>query len=330
MDDRIENFLRARQARYRVVELAGAATAREQAAAASTSGWTVAKVLIVKERDGFVMAVIPAACVLDLNRLKGLIGHGEIRLATAEETRAAVPDCRPGAIPPFGALFHLRTFVDRALLNTREITMPGGDLFTGIRMRPAEFRRVAEPRVGEFAVRESLLASSGAWLPRRSSGRRARGKVTRRDEEHAMATETFYRTVIDTSGEERRQVVKRVTAAVFHALRDRLTPQEADQAAAQLPTELKEVWADGDRPDRQPLKMNREEFCARVKQEAGLPSNRDARWMTLAVFAALKEQLSPGEAEDVLAQLPKDLKEMWAEAQAEATRRKGARPARGA
>jgi uncharacterized protein (DUF2267 family) len=45
---------------------------------------------------------------------------------------------------------------------------------------------------------------------------------------------------------------------------------------------------------------------------------REARWVTLAVFAALKEQLSPGEAEDVLAQLPKDLKEVWTEAQAEA------------
>jgi uncharacterized protein (DUF2267 family) len=44
--------------------------------------------------------------------------------------------------------------------------------------------------------------------------------------------------------------------------------------------------------------------------------------MTLAVFAALKEQLSPGEADDVYAQLPKDLKELWAEAQVEAGERK--------
>jgi uncharacterized protein (DUF2267 family) len=40
--------------------------------------------------------------------------------------------------------------------------------------------------------------------------------------------------------------------------------------------------------------------------------------MTLAVFGALKESLSPGEAEDVLAQLPKDLKELWAEGQVSA------------
>jgi uncharacterized protein (DUF2267 family) len=43
--------------------------------------------------------------------------------------------------------------------------------------------------------------------------------------------------------------------------------------------------------------------------------------MTLAVFAALKAQLSPGEAEDVMAQLPKDLKEPWMEAQIDEGRR---------
>jgi uncharacterized protein (DUF2267 family) len=134
-----------------------------------------------------------------------------------------------------------------------------------------------------------------------------------------MEPYSFYKVVMDTSGDEHRETAKRATAAVFHALRDRLTPDEASQAAAQLPAALKEIWADGERPDRRPVRMDRAEFCARVTQEAGLESERKARWMTLAVFAALKEQLSPGEAEDVFAQLPKDLKELWAEAQAEAS-----------
>jgi uncharacterized protein (DUF2267 family) len=34
----------------------------------------------------------------------------------------------------------------------------------------------------------------------------------------------------------------------------------------------------------------------------------------VAVFSVLKAQLSEGETEDVLAQLPKDLKELWVEA----------------
>ena len=132
-----------------------------------------------------------------------------------------------------------------------------------------------------------------------------------------MTTQTFYRTVTKTSHQGNRALVKRATAAVLHALRDRLTMTEADQVFAQLPEELKDVWAAGEAAERKPIKMDREEFYERVMREAGLPSHRDTRWMVLAVFAAIKEQISPGEAEDVMAQLPKDLKELWAEAQAE-------------
>jgi uncharacterized protein (DUF2267 family) len=96
-----------------------------------------------------------------------------------------------------------------------------------------------------------------------------------------------------------------------------LTVDEADQVYAQLPEELKEVWGEGEAAEREPVKMDREEFYERVLRDAALPSKREARWMILAVFAALKEQISPGEAQDVMAQLPKDLKELWAEAQAE-------------
>ncbi|MBI1845773.1 MAG: DUF2267 domain-containing protein [Candidatus Rokubacteria bacterium] len=132
-----------------------------------------------------------------------------------------------------------------------------------------------------------------------------------------MTTRTFYRTVTRTGHAQDRATVKRATAAVLHALRDRLTMDEADQLFAQLPRELREVWGEGEEAERQPVKMSLQKFCERVMRDAGLSSARQARWMTLAVFAALKEQVSPGEAADVMAQLPKDLKELWAEAQAE-------------
>lgn len=132
-----------------------------------------------------------------------------------------------------------------------------------------------------------------------------------------MTTQMFYRTVARTGHQQDREVVKRATAAVLHALRDRLTTDEADQMFAQLPEELKEIWAEGEEAEREPIKMKREEFYERIVRDAGLPSTREARWMTLAVFAALKEQVSPGEAQDVMAQLPRDLKELWDEAQAE-------------
>jgi uncharacterized protein (DUF2267 family) len=129
-----------------------------------------------------------------------------------------------------------------------------------------------------------------------------------------MKAEAFYRKVMDTIGDEDRPGAVRATAAVFHALRDRITPDEADQLCAQLPTALKELWEQGDTADRKPVRMHRQEFYQRVSEEAKVP-RREARRVSQAVFAILKKQLSPGEAEDVLSQLPKDLKDLWAESQ---------------
>ena len=129
-----------------------------------------------------------------------------------------------------------------------------------------------------------------------------------------MSTLSFYRRVIEETGQADRAAVKRGTAAVLHALRDRLTSAEATQAAAQLPRELKQVWRAGEVRNRKPIKMHRKELYERVMQEAGLENIREARFLTIGVFAALKAQLSPGEADDVRAQLPRDLKEVWEEA----------------
>ena len=111
---------------------------------------------------------------------------------------------------------------------------------------------------------------------------------------------------IDTLEESRQ-----ATAAVLHALRDRLTPDEAAHAAAQLPRELKALWGSGYPALGPPLKLHRREFLERVRLEAGLTTAAQAEQVTDAVFAALKEQLSDGEADDILAQLPRDLKRQW-------------------
>ena len=107
---------------------------------------------------------------------------------------------------------------------------------------------------------------------------------------------------------------RQATKAVLQTLRDRLTPDEARQAAAQLPAELKRLWAADDRSAPRALKLHRREFYDRIKRAADLPTLRKAELVTDAVFAALKEQLSEGEADDILTQLPRDLKHVWVHA----------------
>jgi Ala-tRNA(Pro) deacylase len=149
---RLEEFLASRGARYQRIEHREAFTAQEEAAAAHVSGWSWAKVVVVKDRQGLAMTVLPACCDIDMNRLRGLIGLGEIELASVEDLLRSTPGCELGAAPPFGRLFGMPTFAEEALANQRDITMPAGDHRTAIRMRATEYLRLAEPRFGRFAV----------------------------------------------------------------------------------------------------------------------------------------------------------------------------------
>jgi Ala-tRNA(Pro) deacylase len=169
MDRRLEEMLRAQQGVYERQQHRGAVTAQELAAATGVSGWSVAKVVGVKERDGYVLAVLPACCIVDLDRLKGLIGHGDVRLATVAEIERVTGGLAAGAVPPFGALYGLRTFVDRTLANQSEITMPAGDFATSIRMRSAEYLRLVRAVVGDFAVPERVAQSAPRIRARRDT-----------------------------------------------------------------------------------------------------------------------------------------------------------------
>jgi Ala-tRNA(Pro) deacylase len=75
-------------------------------------GRELAKVVIVRAGEDFVMAVLPATHKLDVARFARATGLREPRLATEDEFARLFPDCDPGARPPFGNLWNLPVWVD--------------------------------------------------------------------------------------------------------------------------------------------------------------------------------------------------------------------------
>jgi Ala-tRNA(Pro) deacylase len=175
---RLKKFLEARGAQFEVIAHDAAMSAQEQAAAMHLPEAIMAKGLIVRVRDGFVMAVIPASTDADLDRLKGLIGRGKIRLATAEEIGEVVPDCSPGMIPPFGALYGLRSFVDERLLLAAQVAAPAGHPGAAIGLSSVEFRRLVDATLGNFAATDAPIATGRTV--RRGRGRASSGMRSRR------------------------------------------------------------------------------------------------------------------------------------------------------
>ncbi len=130
-----------------------------------------------------------------------------------------------------------------------------------------------------------------------------------------MDDKSFMREVAGRLGCDERRA-EGLTFAVFQELRDRLTPREAADVAAQLSKPLKSLWTSLDRPDRQVRRTEEAEFVGDVRRIAGLADDIEAARAVKAVFGVLQKALgSPtgkeGESWDIYSQLPKGLKDLW-------------------
>lgn len=128
-------------------------TAQEVAAAEHMPGREHAKVTMIKAGEGFLLAVLSAPRKVDLAKLSGVLPSKPIRLAEEAEFSPLFPDCEPGAMPPFGHLFGLPVIVDTELEKDEHIVFQAGSHAESVRMRYADFKRLANPRIADIAVR---------------------------------------------------------------------------------------------------------------------------------------------------------------------------------
>jgi Ala-tRNA(Pro) deacylase len=97
-----------------------------------------------------ILAVLPAPNHVRLDQLGAEVGKS-VRLATEQEFSSLFPDCELGAMPPFGSLYNLPTYVDESLAADEAIVFNAGTHPDAIRMWYDDFVRVAKPQVCSFA-----------------------------------------------------------------------------------------------------------------------------------------------------------------------------------
>ncbi len=100
--------------------------------------------------------------------------------------------------------------------------------------------------------------------------------------------------------------------AVLHALRDRLTIDEAADLGAQLPLLIRGLYYEGWDPSRTPVKeRHRETFLRHIA--AAFPHDPEVypEGIAWAVFKVLERHVSSGEIKDVLHVLPKEIRSLW-------------------
>ncbi len=136
---------------YEITEHSPSFTAQQMAAAEHEPGKYVAKPVIIKADDKYIMCVLSACYKIDLGALKSQMGAKSVELAREEEIGAIFDDCELGAEPPFGNLYDLPTIMDKALEKDDHITFQAGTHNKAIRMDMDDYRKLAKPKVLEFS-----------------------------------------------------------------------------------------------------------------------------------------------------------------------------------
>ncbi len=100
--------------------------------------------------------------------------------------------------------------------------------------------------------------------------------------------------------------------AVLHALRDRLTPEQAVHLGAQFPTLVRGIYYEGWHIAGTPTKeRNLDDFAAHIARELPPQFPRDAPSTAKAVFAVLGAEIDPGEMAKVGNALPEPIRQLW-------------------
>jgi uncharacterized protein (DUF2267 family) len=100
----------------------------------------------------------------------------------------------------------------------------------------------------------------------------------------------------------------------LHALRDRLTVEEAAHFGAQLPMLIRGLYYEGWTPAGKPNKTRgKDEFLMPIREQFRGDPDIDPERVARAVFKVLGKRVTEGEIQDVKSMLPKDLAELWPE-----------------
>ena len=139
----IVEFLDAEGVDHELIEHESTMSASEEARVTGEPAHKVAKTIVLEDRGGYLLAVVPGDERLDLHKLRELLGATKtLRLATEAEMADLFPSFEVGAVPPFGPEFPRLEVVDRRLIDEERVLCAAGDHRHSVMLDPREIVRM--------------------------------------------------------------------------------------------------------------------------------------------------------------------------------------------
>ncbi|MFO7893658.1 MAG: DUF2267 domain-containing protein [Longimicrobiales bacterium] len=127
-------------------------------------------------------------------------------------------------------------------------------------------------------------------------------------------TDEWLKALADLGPFENQQQAYSHFRAVLHALRDRLTVEEATHLASELPMLVRGFYYEGWRPALAPNDQETQaEFMDKVREslDGQMTSEDELRAAVKAVFQLLENRIEEGQIRHVRAQLPEQIEALW-------------------
>ena len=149
---KIQKFLDYAEIKYEPIEHRVVYTAFDKAQTLKVHQKIVGKTLAIKFNNGYAIVLIPANKNLDKGKLKKTINDWlkKQNIKTAKNIdfvkevwmKKNLKEVKVGAIPPFGILWKLPTFIDLSLINQQKIIINSGSCNWSIIINPAYFKKI--------------------------------------------------------------------------------------------------------------------------------------------------------------------------------------------
>lgn len=156
------DYLDAHNIRYAHTTHSPALTAEQVAAAEHIPPHRLAKSVLYRSTDGYVLVLVPADSFVDPSQVRTALGVPGLHLAEELELGFVFPDAELGAMPPLGNAVGLPVYLDRELADQQFIAFKAGTCRDVIHMKTTDFCRLVQPVVGDFCRPKSHLTESFA------------------------------------------------------------------------------------------------------------------------------------------------------------------------
>jgi Ala-tRNA(Pro) deacylase len=189
---KIINFLDKEKVKYEVIEHRKVFTAYDKAATLKIDEKVSVKTLAVKiipPSKEVILVSIPANKNLDKDKLKKKINlkrkkEGEksvknIDFVTEKWLKANLKGVKPGAIPPFGNLWKLNSFIDKSLFNNPKIVLNSGDNSFSIKISPKKLEKNI-PNLTVASISQPRKKKKKLKKTQKKKGRKKIKKITKK------------------------------------------------------------------------------------------------------------------------------------------------------